>query len=71
MAQYPPLAVRGREYFVRLAARLMDDAGLDEAGIAAAAGREAAALRGQRGLEGTMPFCLAVLDAQPPLRPAP
>ena len=70
MASYPPLARRGREFFVRLAAQLMDDAGLDEAGVKAAAAAEAAALRRQRGLEGMMPFCLKVLDAQPGFAPA-
>lgn len=67
MMQYPPMASRGREYFVRLSAQLMDRAGLDEAGIKAAAQREAAALARQRGVEGMMPFCLKVLDAQPGL----
>lgn len=67
MSGYPPLAVRGREFFVRLSAQLMDAAGLDEAGLKAAAEGEALALRRQRGLEGTMPFCLRVLDAQPGL----
>ena len=61
-AQYPPLRLRGREFFVVTAARLMDDAGLDEAGIRAAAEAEAAAVRAQ-GTAPLMPFCLALLDA--------
>lgn len=71
MARFPQLAVRGREFFVRLAAQLMDDAGLDEAGIRAAAQAQADALRRQRGVEGVMPFCLKVLDSQVGLGSAP
>ncbi len=64
---YPPLAARGREFFVRLTARLMDDAGLDQAGIKAAALAEATALRRSGGPAPVMPFCLRLLDAQPGL----
>lgn len=69
MAQYPPLNQRGREYFVRLAAQLMDDAGLDQAGIRAATATQAAALR-RSGVAGVMPACLHALDAElpPPAR---
>lgn len=63
--QYPPLGVRGREFFAVTAARLMDAAGLDEAGIKAAAEGEAAAVR-RDGAGPIMPFCLALLDAQMP-----
>ena len=69
---YPALAPRGREFFVRLAAQLMDEAGLDEAGVQAAAQAEAAALRRSGGAGTVMPFCLRLLDAQPGLsKPAP
>lgn len=67
-AHYPPLAVRGREFFAQTGARLMDDAGLDEAGVRAAAEAEAAAVRAQ-GAAPLMPFCLGLLDAQVPARP--
>lgn len=67
MKQYPPMAQRGREYFVRLSAQLMDDAGLDEAGIRQAAQAEAAALGKAGGPGAVMPFCLHVLDSQPGL----
>lgn len=67
--QFPPLAARGREFFVITAARLMDDAGLDEAAIKAAAQAEAAGLR-QGGAAPIMPFCLTLLDAQVPPRAA-
>jgi len=65
MAQYPPLATRGREYFVRLAAQLMDDAGLDQAGIRAALEARAAPLR-RGGIASVMPSCLAALDRELP-----
>jgi hypothetical protein len=65
MAQYPPLAQRGREYFVRLAAQLMDDAGLDQAGLRAAAEARTAPLR-RSGVAGVMPACLAALDRELP-----
>lgn len=67
MKQYPRMAPRGREFFVRLAAQLMDDAGLDEAGIRSAAAAESAALAREGGAAGVMPFCLQLLDAQPGL----
>lgn len=63
--QYPPLAVRGREFFVQTGARLIEDAGLDDAGVKAATEAEAAAVRAQ-GPARLMPFCLGLLDAQVP-----
>jgi len=70
--KFPPLAQRGREFFVRLGAQLMDAAGLDEAGVKAAAQAEASDLRRSGGPQLAMPFCLRVLDAQPGLaNPAP
>lgn len=65
MAQYPPLGARGREYFVRLAAQLMDDAGLDQAGIRAAAEAEVAPLR-RSGVDAVMPACLRTLEQDLP-----
>ena len=65
--RYPPMVPRGREFFVRLSAQLMDDAGLNEAGIKAAAEVEAGALRRDGGVSSAMPLCLRVLDAQPGL----
>jgi hypothetical protein len=69
MKAYPPMAQRGREFFVRLSAQLMDDAGMDQPAIAAAARSEADALRRAGGPAPVMPVCLRVLQAQPPLRP--
>ena len=68
VASYPPLAVRGREFFVITGARLIDDAGLDDAGVKAAAEAEAAGVRTQDTV-AIMPFCLKLLDAEVP--PAP
>jgi hypothetical protein len=45
VAQWPALGTRGREFFVRALAQLMDDTGLDRDGIAALAGLEAKALQ--------------------------
>ena len=68
MTQYPPLAARGREWFVRLAAQLMDDAGLDRDGVRAAAEAAAAPLR-RNGVGPVMPSCLKALDEDlPPAR---
>jgi len=68
MTQYPPLGTRGREYFVRLSAQLMDDAGLDRDAIAALSRQQAEALR-RTGVAAVMPTCLAALDADiPPAR---
>lgn len=66
--EYPPLAVRGREFFVATGARLIDEAGLDDAGVKAAAEAEATAVRAQ-GTAPLMPFCLSLLDAQVPAQP--
>ena len=64
-ASYPPLAARGREFFVITGARLIDDAGLDDAGVKAAAEAEAAGARTQDNA-AIMPFCLRLLDAEVP-----
>ena len=66
--QYPPLAGRGREFFVQTGARLIDEAGLDDAAVKSAAEAEAAAVRAQ-GTAPLMPFCLTLLDAQVPAQP--
>lgn len=68
VAQWPVLGTRGREFFVQVGARLMDDAGLDEAGVAAAAKIEAGEIR-RSGVEPLRPFCLPLLDAAVPSQP--
>lgn len=67
MKAYPPMVPRGREFFVRMAAQLMDSAGLDEAGIRAAAEVQARAMQAEGGVATVMPSCLKVLEAQPGL----
>lgn len=62
-AAWPALATRGREYFVRVFARLMDDTGASREQLTAMAGQETAALKGDAALASAMPACLALLDA--------
>jgi hypothetical protein len=61
--QWPALEVRGREFFVRAMARLMDETGLDREGIAWLAGVEAKALRDSGETYKIMPTCLMMLEA--------
>lgn len=68
---YPPLAARGREFFVRAGARLMDERQLSREQLEAAMRAEAAEV--QQGISraadpaafvaGVMQPCLAMLDA--------
>ncbi len=61
---YPALGVRGREFFVRTAARLIDETGLDREGVAQLLAAEAGRLVQEEGaLDRTMPACLLLLDA--------
>ena len=62
-AAWPPLAIRGKEYFVRVFARLMDDTGASRDQLSALAGKEAAALEDDRTIVAAMPGCLGLLDA--------
>ncbi|WP_240956918.1 hypothetical protein [Pseudopontixanthobacter vadosimaris] len=62
-ADYPPLAERGREFFVRSAARVMDDTGLDRAGVANVLTAEAQELADADARAAIMPACLLLLDA--------
>ena len=63
MGDYPPLAERGREFFVRSAARVMDDTGLDRAGVANVLAAEAQELVDADLRAAIMPSCLLLLDA--------
>lgn len=63
---WPPLAARGREFFVRVAARTMDSTGLDRAGIQALFQAEAAALAPKATRTALRVPCLALLDAAVP-----
>lgn len=60
---WPDLSVRGREFFVRAMAQLMDETGRDRAGIAALANAEAQALTTSGDLHKVMPSCLLMLEA--------
>ena len=63
MAGYPPLGERGREFFVRSSAQLMDETGLSREAVAALLAAEIEALREPGALDGVMPPCLLLLDA--------
>jgi len=58
---YPPLEQRGREFFVRASARVIDEAGIDRAQLAAALTTEAQGLGGAQAIGGVMPACLDAL----------
>jgi hypothetical protein len=61
--KWPPVEVRGREFFVRALARLMDATGLDRGGISQLVGTEAQAIWDNGEVEKVMPACLVMLDA--------
>jgi len=61
---YPALAARGREYFVRASARVMDEAGLDRGAVAQALETEARDLVANGTLAQVMPVCLALLPPE-------
>ncbi len=62
--EYPALGERGREFFVRTAARLIDETGLDRDGVARLLSAEAGRLAQEEGaLDRAMPPCLMVLEA--------
>ncbi|MFV0644088.1 MAG: hypothetical protein ACK5NN_06245 [Sphingomonadaceae bacterium] len=60
---YPALGNRGREFFVRSAAQLMDDTGMRGETIRALFAEEARNLGGPENLDAIMPACLLMLDA--------
>ncbi len=61
MRGYPRLATSGREYFVRSAAGVMEETGLDRVAIDAALTREAQDLVASGTLAEIMPACLQAL----------
>jgi hypothetical protein len=61
--QWPVLATRGREFFVRAMAQLMDATGLDRAGISQLASKEAQALTAAGDVDKVMPSCLIMLES--------
>lgn len=62
-SSWPDLTTRGREYFVRSLAQLMDETGATREGIALYARPEVEALKQPGRLTEIMPACLAMLDA--------
>ena len=60
---YPPLKERGREFFVRASAKVMDEAKLDRAALAEAMRSEAEAMVDAPSLDQIMPPCLDALTA--------
>lgn len=62
--EYPALGERGREFFVRTAARLIDETALDRDGVARLLAQEASRLAQEEGaLDRAMPPCLMLLEA--------
>ncbi|MDZ4308315.1 hypothetical protein [Allopontixanthobacter sp.] len=63
---YPALGQRGREFFVRTSARVMDDTGMDRDAVATELGAEARRLWDGGGFTGEidriMPACLLLLE---------
>lgn len=60
--QYPPLGERGREFFVRTMAKLIDDTGLSREEISAKLSDEARGFQDREKLSATMPACLLMLE---------
>ncbi|MEZ5697034.1 MAG: hypothetical protein R3E18_11550 [Sphingomonadaceae bacterium] len=62
--EYPAMAERGREYFVRANARVMEETGMDRAAVSAQLKAEAQDLAGDPArLEAVMPACLLLLNS--------
>lgn len=75
---YPPLAERGREFFVQTGARLMDERKLTREQVQSQLQEEVARLQADSATDGgagfrksVMPSCLALLDATLPVRLPP
>ena len=60
---YPPMNKRGREFFVRSTARLMDELSLDRTALQELAAKEARDLQNEGAVDEVMPACLMMLDA--------
>lgn len=61
--QYPAMAERGQEFFVRTTAQLMDEIDADRETIGMLVLREIKDIEGKASLHQVMPPCLAMLDA--------
>jgi hypothetical protein len=62
-AGWPPLGTRGKEYFVRVTARLMDETGASRDALAGIAMQQIPALEGKGAVSEAMSQCLPLLDA--------
>lgn len=60
--KWPAMEPRGREYFIRVMAKIMDETGLDRDSVAALAEKEAKLLLDKKEIESVMPQCLVLLD---------
>lgn len=61
--KWPDLGTRGREFFVVALAQLMDDTGLDRAGVTQLMTAEAQRLWDSGEIDQVMPACLLMLEA--------
>jgi len=61
--QWPAIDERGREFFVRAMARIMDETGIDRDAAAELAKAEAQRLLDAGEVDQVMPACLAILEA--------
>lgn len=62
--RFPALENRGREYFVRVAAKVMDETGADRAAVGKLVAAQNAELVGDEAkLAAIMPGCVALLEA--------
>ena len=60
---YPPLGERGKEFFVRSMAQVMDDTGMTREQVSRLVAQSAQELRDGNGIKDAMPACLLLLDA--------
>mgnify|MGYP000222769124 CR=1 FL=1 len=67
---WPPLAQRGREFFVQVSARAMDAGKLDRPALQALLRAEVTSLRSGNSRAALKTPCLAMLDANLPAAPA-
>jgi|TARA_R100000049_G_C1915116_1_gene61577 hypothetical protein len=61
--RYPLVGERGREFFVRTGAQLMDEAGMTREAVEARLRTQAGAILEEGSLDEIMPACLMLLDA--------
>ncbi len=60
--KWPAMSERGREFFVRALAGLMDETGLNRDGVSELVANEAQALINNGNLNDVMPACLLMLE---------